>query len=73
VTLEHLTLEQILTAGGVSAGLLMVRTFCWCWRQRSQRKTTLAVLDKLGEANPALVREPEWPLAMTAASTSPDN
>lgn len=72
VTLEHLTLEQILAGGGVSAGLLMVRTFCWCWRQRSQRKTTLAVLDKLEEANPSLVQEHEWPLAMTAPSVSSD-
>ena len=40
-------LEHTLAAGGVSAFLLLVRTFCWCWRQRSQRKTTLAVLDRL--------------------------
>ena len=44
----YLTLEQSLASGGVSAGLLVVSTFCWCWRQRCQRKTTLAVLDKLG-------------------------
>ena len=43
----YLTLEQSLQAAA-SAGLLVVRTFCWCWRQRCQRKTTLAVLDKLG-------------------------
>jgi hypothetical protein len=49
VNLEHLTLEQILAGGGVSAGLLMVRTFCWCWRHRSQRKTTLTLLTKLEE------------------------
>jgi hypothetical protein len=49
VTLEHLTLEQLLAGGGVSAGLLVVRTFCWCWRQRSQRKTTLTLLAKLEE------------------------
>lgn len=46
----YLTLEQSLASGGVSAGLLVVNTFCWCWRQRCQRKTTLAVLDKLGDA-----------------------
>jgi hypothetical protein len=26
---------------------MLVSTLCWCWRQRCQRKTTLAVLDKL--------------------------
>jgi hypothetical protein len=26
--------------------LLVVRTFCWSWRERSRRKTMMAILDK---------------------------
>jgi hypothetical protein len=26
---------------------LVVSTFCWAWRERSRRKTLMAVLDKL--------------------------
>jgi hypothetical protein len=43
-----LTVEQTIATGGVAAGLLLVRTFCWCWRLRCRRKNALAVLDKLG-------------------------
>ena len=42
-----LTVEQTIAGGGVTAGLL-VSTFCYCWRQRCRRTTTLALLDKLG-------------------------
>ena len=49
VNLEHLTVEHTLAAGGVSAGLMMVNTFCYCWRHRCQRKSTLQLIDKLGE------------------------
>jgi hypothetical protein len=44
-----LTVEQTIAGGGVAAGLLLVRTFCYCWRLRCQRKNTLKLLDKLGE------------------------
>jgi hypothetical protein len=47
-----LTVEHTLAVGGVSALLLLVRAFCWCWRHRSQRKTTLAVLDSLRDREP---------------------
>ena len=64
----YLTLEQSLASGGVSAGLLVVSTLCWCWRQRCQRKTTLAVLDKLGEMH--LSREPPaWPAPVVVPET----
>jgi hypothetical protein len=33
--------------GGISAGLMLVATFCWCWRHRCTRKTTLAKMDRL--------------------------
>jgi hypothetical protein len=55
VTLEHLTVEQILAAGGVSAGLMLVRTFCWYWRLRCLRKYAPAALDKLGEVEQPLL------------------
>jgi hypothetical protein len=41
--------EQTLATGGVTAGLLLVSTFCYCWRHRCRRETTLLLLDKLGE------------------------
>jgi hypothetical protein len=47
-----MTVEHTLAVGGVSAFLLLVRAFCWCWRHRSQRKTTLAVLDSLRDWEP---------------------
>jgi hypothetical protein len=34
---------------GVTAGLLLASTFSYCWRHRCRHKTTLALLDKLGE------------------------
>jgi hypothetical protein len=41
--------EHLLASGGVSAGLMVVGTFCWCWRERCQRKSALQLIDKLGE------------------------
>jgi hypothetical protein len=40
-----LGVEQTIASGGVTARLLLVSTFCHCWRQT----TTLAPLDKLAE------------------------
>jgi hypothetical protein len=51
-----LTVEQTIATGGVAAGLLLVRTFCWYWRLRCQRKNALAVLDKLRELGKDPVR-----------------
>jgi len=52
-----LTVEQTIATGGVAAGLLLVRTVCWCWRLRCQRKNALAVLDKLRELGKDPVKE----------------
>jgi hypothetical protein len=49
VQVVGLTVEQTIASGGVTAGLLLVSTFCYCWRHRCRRKTTLVLLDKLGE------------------------
>jgi hypothetical protein len=43
------SVEHLLASGGVSAGLMVVGTFCWCWRERCQRKSALQLIDKLGE------------------------
>lgn len=43
------TVAHTLAAGGVSAALMLVRTFCYCWRLRCQRKNALKLLDGLGE------------------------
>jgi hypothetical protein len=38
------TLQEAVVVGGVWAVLRMVvRTTCWCWRQRSLRKTLVAL------------------------------
>ena len=39
----RLTLLQAAIGGGISAGLIVVGTLCWCWRQRSLRKTLVAL------------------------------
>jgi hypothetical protein len=64
------SVDQFLVGGGVSAGLMVVSTFCWCWRQRSQRKTTLAVLDKFREIH--LSREPPALSGMVVFPDDPD-
>ena len=38
-----LTLLQAAIDGGISAGLIVLDTLCWCWRQRSLRKTLVAL------------------------------
>jgi hypothetical protein len=40
-----LTAQQALISGTVAAGLMLVRAFCWTWRQRSLRKTLMALGD----------------------------
>jgi hypothetical protein len=37
------TLQQAVVAGGVWAALMVVSASCWCWRQRSLRKTLVAL------------------------------
>jgi uncharacterized sodium:solute symporter family permease YidK len=39
------------------AGLLLVATFCWCWRQRCSRKTLLARMQEDRKTLLALARE----------------
>jgi hypothetical protein len=34
-----------------------VWTLCWCWRERSRRKTIKEILPELHRTNPAIVRE----------------
>lgn len=41
--------EDPILSGGVAAGLIVVGTFCWCWRLRCWTKNALKVLDKLVE------------------------
>lgn len=63
-----LTVEQTLASGGVTAGILVVSTFCWCWRLRCRRKTALLLIDKLGEMH--LSREPPaWPAPVVVPET----
>ena len=37
------TLQHAAVAGAVSASLTVVSTLCWCWRQRSGRKTLVTL------------------------------
>jgi hypothetical protein len=70
VNLELLTPEHMLVGGGISAGLMLVRTFCWCWRRRTDSKWTLAFLDKLREIH--LSREPPALWGLVVFPDDPD-
>jgi hypothetical protein len=51
------TLQKVVVAGGVWAALMVVSTFCWCWCQRSLRKTLLALKQENNETLLALERK----------------
>ena len=51
------TLQEVVIAGGVSAVLMVVSTFCWCWRLRSLGKTLLALKQEDNKTLLALERE----------------
>jgi hypothetical protein len=51
------TLQETVMAGGISAGLMVVGTFCRCWWNRSATKQTLALWHHDRETLLAIMRE----------------
>jgi hypothetical protein len=67
------SVEEVFVGSAASAGLMMVSTFCWCWRHRCQRKTTLAVLDKLRDVTLTTKQKAVGPPVLKAPMALPDD
>jgi hypothetical protein len=45
--LSNPTLQEAILLGGIPAVVALVRTLCWCWKERCRRKTLQVLITEL--------------------------